>query len=235
MKQFTKSLAVASVAAAAFALPTTASASDYRSCNDTEAAIAGGLIGGSLGTVIGEEIAGRGDRTDGAVAGALIGGIIGAAIGDGASDCEKDGRLNRNTRVISTRSVPTYQPVQYRTPQTVTRGYEPNHRGHYNQNWNDRGYNDRGYNDRNNNNRYSAQQHDRDLRRIDRRMNRLRAERQDLNRSVRNGYRVRGTNRRLNQIGYELEQLKNQRRQVKRAWDNRRQPRNRQVHTYRTR
>ena len=46
MKQFTKSLAVASVAAAAFALPATASASDYRKCKDTQAAIAGGLIGG---------------------------------------------------------------------------------------------------------------------------------------------------------------------------------------------
>jgi hypothetical protein len=120
MTCFTKSLAVASVAAAAFALPATASASDYRKCKDTEAAIAGGLIGGSLGTVLGEEIAGRGDRTEGAIAGALIGGIIGAAIGDGASDCEKDGRVYRNGRVISTAHTPAYQTAQYRGNQGYT-------------------------------------------------------------------------------------------------------------------
>jgi len=228
MKQFTKSLAVASVAAAAFALPATASASDYRQCNDTEAAIAGGLIGGTLGTVIGEEIAGRNDRTEGAIAGALIGGIIGAAIGDGASDCEKDGRIYRDGRVISTAHAPSYQTTQYRGDQTYSRGHRPNQRG-----YNDRVRENRGYNDRGHNDRYTRQQHDRDLRRIERRMDRLRAEREDLKRARRYQHRSRGINRRLNEIGYELDQLKTERRRVKRAWDNRRQPRSRQTRTRR--
>ena len=213
MTQSFKTLAVASVAAAAFALPMTASASDYRKCKDTEATVAGGLIGGSLGTVIGEEIAGRGDKTEGAIAGAVIGGIIGAAIGDGASDCEKDGRIYRNGRVISTAHTPGYQTVQYRDRGARTRGYQSNHRG-YNRG---RGYSDRGY---------TAREHDRDLRQIDRRINRLRAERKDLKRALR--YRDRGgrrIQRRLNEISYELDRLKNERRRVKRAWDNRRQPR----------
>lgn len=228
MKQFTKSLAVASVAAAAFALPATASASDYRKCKDTQATIAGGLIGGSLGTVIGEEIAGRNDKTEGAVAGALIGGIIGAAIGDGASDCEKDGRLYRNSRVIGTAHTPSYQTVQYRAHQPNHRGY--NNRGYNNRSHNNRAYNNRNYNDRGYGNQrgYNARQHDRDLRQIDRRINRLRAERDDLKRAQRYQNGRRGIQRRLNQIGYELDALKRDRREVKRAWDNRRQPRVRQ-------
>lgn len=231
MKQFTKSLAVASVAAAAFALPATASASDYRQCKDTQAAIAGGLIGGSLGTVLGEEIAGRGDKTEGAIAGALIGGIIGAAIGDGASDCEKDGRIYRNGRVISTGHVPGYQTTQYRNNQgynqTNNRGYAPNHRATNNRSHNDRGRNNRNYNnrDRGYDRGYTAQQHDRDLRQIERRMDRLRAERRDLKRYQ---YADRRTQRRLYTIGLRLDELKSERRRVKRAWDNRRQPRTRQ-------
>lgn len=224
MKQFTKSLAVASVAAAAFALPATASASDYRKCKDTQAAIAGGLIGGSLGTVLGEEIAGRGDKTEGAIAGALIGGIIGAAIGDGASDCEKVDRDYRNGRMISTAHTPTYQTAQYRSNQTYSRGHQPNHRGYNNRNQNNRGYN-RGYNQD-----YTAQQHNRDLRQIDRRIERLRAERRDLKRY---SYQNRQTQRRLYNIGLRLDELKAERRQVKRAWNNRRQPRSRQTQTRR--
>lgn len=232
MKQFTKSLAVASVAAAAFALPATASASDYRKCKDTQAAIAGGLIGGSLGTVLGEEIAGRGDRTEGAIAGALIGGIIGAAIGDGASDCEKVTRDYRDGRVITTAHTPTYQTTQHRSNQTYSRGQQPNQRGYDNRNQNNRGYNQdrnrghyQGYNQG-----YTAQQHNRDLRQIDNRMDRLRAERRDLKRY---SYQNRRTQRRLYNIGLRLDELKSERRQVKRAWDNRRQPRGRQVQTRR--
>ncbi|MGB6317922.1 MAG: glycine zipper 2TM domain-containing protein, partial [Litorimonas sp.] len=89
MKSFMKSLAVASVATAALALPATASAKP--GCDDTGATVAGGLVGGTLGAVIGEEIAGRGNNTEGAVAGAIVGGILGAAVGDGVSDCEKYG------------------------------------------------------------------------------------------------------------------------------------------------
>ncbi|GLQ24875.1 hypothetical protein GCM10007853_27490 [Algimonas ampicilliniresistens] len=224
---FTKSLAAVSLAAAALALPTVASAGDYRKCKDTEATIAGGLIGGSLGTVLGEEIAGHGDKTEGAIAGAVIGGIIGAAIGDGASDCEKDGRIYRNGRVISTYQnanyrQPAYQTVGHNGHQTRSRGHRPHHRG----------YDDR---QRQSSYGYSSRQHDRDLRRIDRRIDRLRDERRDLKQRQRYERRGRWIQRRLNEISYELDHLKDERRRVKRAYDNRRdrrdyRPRNRRGH-----
>jgi len=224
---FTKSLAAVSLAAAALALPTVASASDYRKCKDTEATIAGGLIGGSLGTVLGEEIAGRGDKTEGAIAGAVIGGIIGAAIGDGASDCEKDGRVYRNGRAISPYQSPSYRQSGYQTVshngyQTRSRGHRPNHRG----------YNDR---QRQSSYGYSPRQHDRDLRRIDNRIEQLRHERQDLKQRLRYERRNRRVQRRLNEISYELDRLKDERKRVKRAYDNRRdhrdyRPNNRRGH-----
>lgn len=213
-RTFKKSLAAVTVAAAAFALPSAAMAGDYRQCNDTEAAVAGGLIGGSLGTILGEEIAGRGDKTEGAIAGALIGGVIGAAIGDGVSDCEKDGRIYRNGQFIG--ATPAYTQVHHRGQhrdyrRDYRRGSEPHHRG--------RGYRDR---DRRGHG-YTRAQHDRDLRQIDRRINRLRNERRDLKHRARYE-RGRWINRRLNEISYELDYLKDERRRVKRAWDNRRQP-----------
>ena len=186
---FTKSLAAVSLSAAALALPTVASAGEYRKCKDTEAAIAG----------------------------AIIGGIIGAVIGEGANDCEKDGRIYRNVRAIgSYQSIsahqPAYQTVQYRG-------------------------NNRGYNDRNRQTSYgySSRQYDRDLRRIDRRIDRLRNERRELKQRQRYERRSRWIQRRLNEISHELDHLKNERRRVKRAYDNRRdlrdyRPRNRRGH-----
>lgn len=215
----TKTLAAVTVAAAALSLPAAASAGDYRKCSDTEATVAGGLIGGSLGAIVGEEIAGRGDRTEGAIAGAVIGGIIGAAVGDGASDCEKDGRIYRQGRVISEYPVSTTfgQP-----------GFQTVHHGGRHGGYNDRyrnrnrGYRNRGHNDR----RYNARQHDRDLRRIDRRIEALRHERRNLKQRARYERRGRWIDRRLREIAWELDQLKDQRRRVKRAYDNRRRPRN---------
>lgn len=222
-QSFTKTLAAVTVAAAALSLPMAASAGDYRKCKDTEAAIAGGLIGGSLGTVIGEEIAGRGDKTEGAIAGALIGGVIGAAIGDGVSDCEKDGKIYRNGRVISSVHYPstTRQSANYRTVHhnRNNRGYNDRYR------YNDRGYQNRHYNNRHYNDRhYSARQHDRDLRRIDRQMDALRYERNELKQRARYEGHRRWIDRRLREIGWQLDRLKDERRRVKKAYDNRRQP-----------
>lgn len=218
MKSFTKTLAVATVTAAAFTLPSTAFASDYRKCSDTENAVAGGLIGGSLGTIIGEEVAGRGDRTEGAIAGALIGGVLGAAIGDGVSDCEKDGRVHRDGRVIGTRS--GYQTVSHphgyntRRHSNDRRHYE-DRRDHYYRG-RDRGRNyDRG---RHRGNVYTAREHDRDLRRIDFRMDQLRAERRSL-KNRRHYQGRRGVERRLREIAYELDRLKDQRDRLKQRWD----------------
>jgi len=141
-------LTAVTLAAAAIATPLSASAADYRKCNDTVNGVAGGVIGGSVGAAIGESIAGRGDRTEGAVLGAIIGGIAGAAVGDGASDCEKH---TRNTRraVNTTNHYPTRTqnyPVRTQTypGRTTTRGYQTvGHRGHSTS----RGYSEsRGYN-----------------------------------------------------------------------------------------
>ncbi|MEL6686085.1 MAG: hypothetical protein AAFP97_00515 [Pseudomonadota bacterium] len=213
MKSLTKNLAVATVAAAAFTLPATASAADYRKCNDTETAVVGGLVGGSLGTIIGEEIAGRGNRTEGAVAGALIGGVVGAAIGDSVSNCEKDGVIYRDGRIIGTQT--GFRTVDHRRHSNDRKRYYNDRGRHYNDRHRQRDFNDRR---RNRGFGYTAQQHDRDLRRIERRMDRLRAERRDLKNRRHYGQR-RGVERRLRDIAYELDFLKDERRRLKRLWD----------------
>lgn len=203
MTKFNKTLAAATLAAAAFAVAPAASAADYRKCKDTEAAVAGGLIGGSLGTIIGEEIAGRGDRTEGAIAGAVIGGIIGSAIGDGASDCEKDGRIYRNGRYVGNHS----HSHSTRGYPTTTRVSHSGHGTSYGQR--SRGYNN-GYN-------RGFDQRDSQLRQIDRQIRDLREERRFLKDRARyNGYN-RQTERRLDRIARRLDRLKDDRKRVKRG------------------
>ncbi|MEM7729685.1 MAG: glycine zipper family protein [Pseudomonadota bacterium] len=209
-----KSLAVATVAAAALSLPMAAQANPYKKCEDTGTAVAGGLVGGTLGAVIGEEIAGRGNNTEGAIAGAVVGGILGAAVGDSVSDCEK---YVQGDRVHST----DYRTVRHDRHYNHRRHY--NHKRHDNRRWDGRGH-DRGFH-------YNARQHDRDLRRIDRRINNLRAERRDL-KDRRRFERGRWIDRRLADISYELDYLKDERRRAKRAWDRSRQVRNRRNDYY---
>jgi hypothetical protein len=63
-------------------------------CRDRRAggAVAGGLLGGLAGSVIGSNIAGRGDRAGGAVLGGLVGGAAGVAIGaDASARCDERG------------------------------------------------------------------------------------------------------------------------------------------------
>ncbi|MEP1230506.1 MAG: glycine zipper 2TM domain-containing protein [Litorimonas sp.] len=97
-----KSLVAITLAAATLVSPLTANAQNFssrQSNNDAGAQIAGGLIGGSLGAILGEEIAGRGNRTEGAIVGAIIGGVTGAAIGEGiASDNKTTRRVTNNSR-----------------------------------------------------------------------------------------------------------------------------------------
>lgn len=101
---FNKTRLVAlTLAAATLATPFYASAQSFsgqsfssRSNSDAGAQIAGGLIGGSVGAILGEEIAGRGNRTEGAVLGAIIGGVAGAAIGEGVADDGKKSRRRSN-------------------------------------------------------------------------------------------------------------------------------------------
>ena len=208
-------LAAAAIAAAALSTATTAQAADYRKCKDTEAAVAGGLIGGSLGTIVGEEIAGRGDKTEGAIAGAVIGGIIGAAIGDGASDCEKDGRVYRNGRYVydAPRGYSGGYPQTRTSYPAVTRVAHPSYgHGHGRHN---RGY-DRTY-DRGYNSGYRVDYRDQEMRRIDRQIEDLRRERSFLKNEARYRGYSRQTERRLDRIARQLDRLKDRRKQVKRG------------------
>lgn len=199
-------LAAVTLAAATFALPATAQAGNSynKNCSDTENAVLGGVVGGSLGTVIGEEIAGRGDKTEGAILGAIIGGIAGAAIGDGANDCEKNKPRYRTTNhypattTYGTRNS-GYQTVGHRS------GRHTSHNGYQRT----RGYSSRGYNSD-------------PLYRIDREIERVRFEGEQLEREIRysRGYRP-DLHRRLDENGYRLKQLKKERKRIKKYGNSR--------------
>ena len=120
------SLVAMSVTAALLLAPISASANHQNTKsrkNDAGAQIAGGLIGGSVGAILGEEIAGRGNRTEGAIIGAVIGGVTGAVIGEAAV------KNNSNKRGIKT---------------SPNRGYSHN-RGFNNHRFNNRGFNNRSF------------------------------------------------------------------------------------------
>lgn len=189
-------LAAVTLAAATFALPATAFAGNSynKNCADTENAILGGVVGGSLGTVIGEEIAGRGDKTEGAILGAIIGGIAGAAIGDGANDCEKTDKRYRTANQYPTRT--TYGNNNARV-QTVGHKSHRRHTTH-----NDYGYN-RGY-------RVDP------LERVKREIERTRYEGDRLKRELKysRGYRP-DLRRAIEANGYRLDQLKREKRRIK--------------------
>lgn len=201
-------LTAVTLAAATFAAPLSAQASDYnRKCNDTTNSVAGGLIGGSVGAAVGEQIAGRRDRTEGAVIGAIIGGLAGAAIGDGASDCERDnvrsydnrGRNynTSNNRYVTTTRYPSRNVVSNTGFQTV--GFN---RGFSNVSY--------GHTDRISLNRR--------LHRIDRQIEDLRRECAYLLSQRKRSRRGRhGIDRRLDQISYSLKQLERERKQLKKA------------------
>ena len=217
-------LTAVTLAAAALATPLSASAADYRKCNDTTNGVAGGLIGGSVGAAIGEGIAGRGDRTEGAVLGAIIGGIAGAAIGDGASDCEKNTRTNRRV-VTTTNHYPTRTqtyPTRTQTypTRTTSRGYQTvGHSGHNHRTTTNRTYgNTRGYNTS-----YGYGRTADPLYRIDREIEETRREGKRLKRELKYGYgHRRGLRRALEANGYRLEQLKRERKRIKKYADGRR-------------
>ncbi len=208
-------LTAVTLAAAALATSLPAYAGEYkRNCNDTTNGVAGGLIGGSVGAAIGEGIAGRGDRTEAAVLGAIIGGIAGAAIGDGATDCEKDTRYDTRRVVSTTNHYPTRTTNTHRGYQTVghsnhrDRGYRTTRRDY----GSNRGYTSYGYG------------HNADpLRRIDREIERTRREGDRLKRELRyaRGYRP-DLRRALTANGYRLDELKRERKRIKKYSNNRR-------------
>ncbi len=54
-------------------------------------AVAGGLLGALAGSVIGSNVAGRGDRAGGAILGGVVGGAAGVAVGASAARCDDRG------------------------------------------------------------------------------------------------------------------------------------------------
>lgn len=204
-------LAAVTLAAATLAMPLSAHAGDYnRKCSDTSNGVLGAVIGGTVGAAIGDGVAGRGDSTEAGILGAVIGGIAGAAIGDSASDCENDKRqANRGYTTTTHYPAQTQRGVTVRTVGHNTRTYG-NSRNH-----NQRGYTQtRSYNQRYNND---------PLFRIDREIEDLRRERAYLKDERRRsrGYRP-GIERRLDRVAHRLDQLKRERKRVKRYTDNRR-------------
>lgn len=206
-------LAAVTLAAMAFATPLSASASDYRKCNDTVNGVAGGVIGGSAGAAIGESIAGRGNRTEGAILGAIIGGIAGAAVGDSASDCEKYNQSNQRV-VTTTNHYPTRtQTYPVRTTTTTTRGYQTvGHNGYNQRTTGSRNYgSNRGYStDRGYGRRVDP------LYQINREIEQTRREGDRLKRKLRNARHYRpGLHRALEANGRHLNYLKKERRRIK--------------------
>jgi uncharacterized protein YcfJ len=53
---------------------------------------AGAVIGGLGGAIIGNSVAGRGDRTAGTVVGGALGAAVGAGVGSSTTDCNDDRR-----------------------------------------------------------------------------------------------------------------------------------------------
>lgn len=195
-------LTAVTLAAAAFATPLSASAADYRKCNDTTNGIAGGVIGGSAGAAIGESIAGRGNRTEGAILGAIIGGIAGAAVGDSASNCEKDTRYDNRRVVTTTNHYPTRTVVTRPVVHTV--GYSTSNNRNYRAN------------DHGNSRRVDP------LYRIDREIEQTRREGDRLKREIkyaRRGNR-RGLQRALDANCRQLDYLKSERKRIKKSANN---------------
>ena len=200
-----KRLAAVALAATAFAtLPTVASAKDYRceSKND-EAQVVGGVLGAVVGGIVGSEVAGRGDRNEGAVIGAILGAGAGAALGDESVKCVGPNDRVRHTTTYQNRNT-GYQPavvtVGHSRHNTRVRDY-----GYNNRHYNNQGYNNRSYNR---------------IDRINYRLEALRAERRDLARRDRYDH-SRWIDRRIREVGYEIRELKDRKRAIKKRNDNR--------------
>lgn len=205
---------------ATLATPTIAAAQNYNAtqyerckADDRDAQIVGGIVGGVLGAVVGSQVSGNGARTEGSVLGAVIGGAAGAGIGDSQRKCRTEAGY-----IVDHRPV-VHRPVNrgYSTGGYTSGGYAPaptHYRG-------DQGYGnpvvtvghyDRGYV------RPAPRHVDQStlrLQRVNARIDSLRDERRRLERNrYHNGHRY--TEQRLRDIGFELDQLKDRKRAIKR-------------------
>ncbi len=231
-------LTAVTLAAATLAMPLSAQAGDYnRKCNDTTNGVAGAVIGGTVGAAIGDGLAGRGDSTEAGILGAIIGGIAGAAIGDSASGCENDHKYRTTTTRYPTTT--TYTPRHSSHGQT--RGYSQNSGYSRNSGYNrTSGYQTVGHRSsrRSGYNGYSTGYNSDPLYQIDREIERVRFEGDNLKRELKysRGYNS-DISRRLTENGYRLEQLKRERKRIKKYTDSRknyRQPQTRRGHYHGT-
>jgi len=214
-----KTLAAVALAAATFATPALAQAENYSTTSykndchtNIDNQVLAGAVGAVLGGVLGSQVSGNGARTEGSVLGAVLGGAAGAAIADGNNDCDKI----RQNSTYSTTTNRGYDSGYNRAPAVTTVGYNTGYRT-----TSSRGY-DRGYT--------RPVVVDTRLERLDRRIDYLRAERKDLKRALRyadSRREVRRLNNRLYDIECELDQLKIDRKLVKKSQLRNRSVRNR--------
>jgi len=197
-----KTLTAVVIAAATFATPALAHAQNYSTTSynndcatNTNEQVLAGAIGAVLGGVFGSQVSGNGARTEGSVLGAVLGGAAGAAIADGNNDCDK---IRKNTTYRTTSSNSGYNTGYNPAPvvRTVSRttGYGST---------SNRGY---GYNN--------------SLIQINRRIDDLRCERDELKRELRytrSRHAERRIDNRLNDIAYELAELKDRQRSLKKV------------------
>lgn len=242
MKTFTtlRSAAIATLAVAAFSLPTLASASEYgrsydlnRDCNakENDAKLVGGLIGAVVGGVVGSQVAGNGAKTEGSAVGAVLGGLAGAGIGDESVDC--NGRRRNLSRPYTSRTYgtgyrPGYTPSHYRYNDYRNDQYRRDYRYRRDNGYNDYRYERRGH--RHNHvhtqacyDTYGSSHFDtyqdnskvRALRDVRHRLRELRAENRDLESRLRYRYRPR-LERRQQWVCDEILRLEKKERRLQR-------------------
>ena len=83
-----KHIIIAGIAMAALT-PTMASAQDDSCRRDGNGRIIGTAVGAGAGGLLGNVIAGRGDKTEGTVIGAVIGAVIGNQVSKSESGCNR--------------------------------------------------------------------------------------------------------------------------------------------------
>lgn len=206
-------------------------ATQYERCkaDDQQAQVVGGLIGGVLGAVVGSQVSGNGARTEGSVLGAVIGGAAGAGIGDSQRKCRTEAGYIVDSRPVANHDYSTrgYTSGGYAPAPTTYRGHNGYSNpvvtvGHSNRGFGHQGYSRSGYGHQDFGHQGYVQpapryvdRSDLRLQRVNARIDFLRDERKRLERNrYHNGHRY--TEQRLRDIGFELDQLKDRKRDIKR-------------------
>lgn len=183
-----RAASIATLAVAAVSLPTLAQATgNYRHydasadcrAQENDARLAGGIIGAVVGGVVGSQVSGNGARTEGSAIGAVLGGLAGAGIGDESVDCdERRYDTRRGDGNYTNTAYRTTSPVVYRDSGFQTAAYDSYRRTYHR--GNSYGYNDR-YEYKNHGQWMKQKQRVRkELRRIEKRKYRVKADLKEL-------------------------------------------------------